>query len=95
MSVLDISVDLDTETIIWPDPCAGGKSCRSNQELPAVWLWTHLGANPRCAQVFCEACDAVMREFIDAIVIFNGGLFNCSACGMKAFPRKDLVRRHI
>lgn len=70
--------------------------CKSNGELPATWMVSHEGAQPKCTFLICEACAGNLQDWIRMGIVMNGPTgFGCKICNKVGFHYREFIFRPL
>jgi hypothetical protein len=70
--------------------------CKSGGELPATWMVSHEGAQPKCTFLICEACANNLQDWIRKSIVTNGPSgFGCRLCDKGLFHYREFIFRQL
>jgi hypothetical protein len=70
--------------------------CKSEGKLPATWMISHEGAQPKCTFLVCEPCVAHLQQWIAECIVRGGARnFGCNICDKSYFHYTEFITRQL
>lgn len=70
--------------------------CQSNGELPATWMASHHGAQPKCTFLICSACVMHLQKWVAECIVTTGAYgFACNICKRHGMHYTELITREL